>query len=94
MSKGGRRSNLREDKLIDRLDKGRHFGPKSGTIYDKGEKKRLHECKQGAWVRQILPGAGNLGPMLRVIDPKAGLLENRQGMRAKLPPRTQVEVKQ
>ena len=92
MAKGGRRSNIREDKLIDRLDRGRNFGPKGGTIYDEGEIKRLHECIQGSWVKPVLKGAGNLGPMLRVIDPKAGLLENRQGSMVKMPPRTQVEV--
>lgn len=91
MSRGGRRNNLVEDKLLNRLDRGKSMGPR-GSIYDKGEVKRLHECIQGAWVRQVLQGAGNLGPMLRVIDPKAGLLENRQGMRVKLAPRTQVEI--
>jgi hypothetical protein len=91
MSKGGRRSNLIEDKLLNRIDRGRYEGPK-GNIYDEGEKMRLHEASPGAWVRQVMQGAGNLGPMLRVIDAKAGLLENRQGMRIKLAPKAQVVV--
>ena len=93
MARGSWRNKLVEEKLIDRIDRGRNQGPK-GDMYAEGVKKRLHECNQGEWVRQIMPGAGNFGPLLRVIDPKAGILENRQGMRVKVPPRTQVEVRQ
>lgn len=92
MARGSWRNKLVEDKLINRIDRGRYQGPKT-QLYEEGVKKRLHECQQGEWVRQIMQGAGNFGPLLRVIDAKAGILENRQGMRVKLPPRTQVEVK-
>ncbi len=91
MSKGGRRSNRAEDKLISRIDRGAYQGPK-GSQYDEGEKKRLHECIMGMWVRQVMPGAGNLGPLLRVVDPKGGILENRQGMKVRLSPRSQVII--
>lgn len=85
------RNKLVEEKMINKIDRGRYEGPK-GNIDEPGEKKRLHECAQGQWVRQVLKGAGNLGPNLRVIDPKGGILENRQGMRTRLSPRTQVMV--
>ena len=92
MARGSWRNKLVEEKLINRLDRGRHQGPKFNQFDEEGVKKRLHECQQGQWVRQVMKGANHFGPLLRVVDPKAGLLENRQGMRTKLSPRTQVVV--
>lgn len=88
---GSSRNQKEENKIIKLLDRARYQGPQ-GTQFDEGEKKRLHECKQGQWIKQILQGSGHFGPLLRVIDPKAGILENRSGVRHKLPPRTQVMV--
>jgi|AntAceMinimDraft_8_1070364.scaffolds.fasta_scaffold153367_1 hypothetical protein len=94
MGKRGGSRNHRADAIISRIDRAREGlgdGP-SGSIYDEGQKKRLHECQVGEWVRQVLTGANNFGPMLRVIDPTSGILENRRGGQAKLPPRSQVVV--
>lgn len=91
MSRGGWK-NTQLDKMADMLDRARENSGPKGSIYDQGEKKRLHDCRPGDWVRQVLTGAENYGPMLRVIDPKTGVLENRNGARSKMPPRTQVLV--
>ncbi len=91
MSRGGYRDNRWENSVINKIDRGRYSGPKANP-YDEGEKKRLHECQQGQWVKQVLAGKDHYGPMLRVIDAKGGILENRHGARSKLPPRTQVMV--
>ncbi len=94
MVKRGGTRNYRAEALIERIDRAREgmgVGPR-GSIYDEGQKKRLHECRVGDWVRQVLSGTNNFGPLLRVIDPKAGILENRKGGQARLSPRTQVVV--
>lgn len=94
MSRLIRRNNkVFEDRVIGQMDRAREgqTGPK-GSQFDEGVKKRLHDCMPGDWVKQVLSGAGNVGPLLRVVDPKAGLLENRMGVRTKLPPRAQVIV--
>jgi hypothetical protein len=91
MTRGSWRNKLVEERLIARIDRGRERGP-AGADLDESVKMRLHECKVGDWVRQVMAGAGNLGPNLRVIDPKAGILETRHGVRARISPRTQVMV--
>ncbi len=94
MAKGYWRNNkLVEEKLINRIDRAREGreGPQ-GSQFDKAEKKRLHECLPGDWIKQVLTGAEHFGPLMRVIDPKTGLLENRSGTRGRLSPRAQVMV--
>jgi hypothetical protein len=88
------RNKATEEGLLSRMDRAReHAGPrpKSGA-FEEGVKKRLHECKPGDYIRQVLTGANNLGPLLRVLDPKSGELESRDGRRSRLSPRSQVMV--
>ena len=88
------RNQVVENSLLNRMDRAREgsgTGPSSGAI-EEFEKKRLHNCQPGDWIRQVLQGANNYGPLLRVLDPKKGLLENRDGRRQHMQPRTQVVV--
>ncbi|MDP8224204.1 MAG: hypothetical protein P9L99_12650 [Candidatus Lernaella stagnicola] len=88
------RNKLVEDGLLDRIDRGRATGgrkPKGGA-FEETVIKRLHECKPGDYVRQVLKGKGNMGPLMRVMDPQRGLLESRDGRQERLAPRTQVAV--
>ena len=91
MARPGWRNKLVEERMINRIDRGRQEGPKS-DMYAEGVVRRLHECAQGEWVRQVQKGR-HFGPLLRVIDAGAGILETRQGMRVELSPRAQVEVR-
>jgi hypothetical protein len=87
------RNKATEEGLLGRIDRARETGPKPKQgAFEEGVKKRLHECKPGDYVRQVLTGANNLGPQLRVLDPKAGILESRDGRRTNMSPRTQVMV--
>ena len=94
MARGHWRNNkLEEEKVINRIDRARqNMGGPQGSQFDQAVKKRLHECRTGDWIKQVLAGADNFGPLMRVIDPKTGLLENRSGIRGHLPPRAQVMV--
>ncbi len=87
------RNKLVEDGLLGRIDRGREEGhrPKSGA-FEETVKKRLHECRPGDYVRQVMQGKGNFGPLLRVMDPKRGLLESRDGRQSRLAPKTLVAV--
>ncbi|HPQ70448.1 MAG TPA: hypothetical protein PKW95_15065 [bacterium] len=87
------RNKVVESSLLDRIDRGRSEGKKpQGGEFEETVKKRLHECSPGDYVREVLKGANNLGPLLRVIDPKAGILESRAGQISRMSPRTQVAV--
>ncbi len=86
------RNQIPEESLLDKIDRGRSGGvpkPKQGA-FEEGVKIRLHEAKPGDSVRQVLSGANNLGPLLRVVDPKAGLLESRDGRQTRIAPKSQV----
>lgn len=87
------RNKIPEESLLNRIDRGRQAGPrpKSGA-FEETVKKRLHECKPGDYVRQVMQGKENFGPLLRVMDPKSGLLESREGRQSSMSPRTQVVV--
>jgi len=90
---GSWRNRLPEENLLRRIDRGREMSnrPKQGA-FDETVKKRLHDCNPGDYVRQVMSGKDNYGPYLRVVDPRAGLVENREGRKQQLPPRTQVVV--
>jgi len=92
MSRGSWRNKLVEEKMVNRLDRARESGgPRTGAV-EEYEKKRLHACQPGDYVRQVLQGKEHYGPMLRVVDPKSGLLESRDGRQSRMSPRTQVMV--
>ena len=91
MSRGSWRNKLVEERLINQIDRRAQQGPAKND-FEEGQRMRLHEAKQGMWVREIKQGAGNFGPPLRVVDPKGGVLENRKGRIFRLPPRTQILV--
>jgi hypothetical protein len=87
------RNKLPEESLLDRIDRGRTASPRPKTgAFEEVVKKRLHECKPGDYVRQVMQGKENYGPLLRVMDPKSGQLESRDGRQSSLSPRTQVAV--
>ncbi|MCB9476212.1 MAG: hypothetical protein H6683_09265 [Deltaproteobacteria bacterium] len=93
MSKGGMRTNRELEKMVGRIDRERETrGYRGGAAFEEGEKKRLHQCQPGDWIREVLQGEDHYGPPLRVLDPESGLLENRKGVRSKIAPRTQVMV--
>ena len=86
------RNQIPEESLLDKIDRGREGGvpkPKQGA-FEEGVKIRLHEAKPGDYVRQIMAGKNNMGPLLRVVDPKAGLLESRDGRQTRIAPKSQV----
>lgn len=89
------RNKLPEEKMLGRIDRAREGGgegrPKTGA-FEEVKKVRLHQCHPGDWVRQVFAGKENYGPLLRVLDPKAGLLETRDGRQQSLQSRTQVVV--
>ncbi len=87
------RNKLVEEGLLGRIDRQREQGngPKQGDV-EEYKKMRLHECRPGDWVREVLAGTGNYGPLVRVLDPKSGLVESRAGRVQRIPPRTQVGV--
>ena len=88
------RNKLVEEGLLGRIDRQRQqggVGPRTGDV-EEYKKMRLHECKIGDWVREVLPGAGNMGPLMRVLDPKTGTVETRAGRVSRMQPRTQVAV--
>jgi hypothetical protein len=88
------RNKLVEEGLLGRIDRQREHGgdaPKN-TGLEEYKKKRLHECKTGDWVREIMPGTGNFGPQMRILDPKTGIVESRAGRVQRVPPRTMVAV--
>jgi len=94
MSRDSWRNRLAEEKMLGRIDRARDQqggGPKTGAFEDLS-KKKLHECQPGDYIRQVMPGSNNTGPLLRVVDPKTGLLETRDGRRTHIPPRSQVMV--
>jgi len=92
MTKFYRRGNTSEDNMIRRIDRGFASSNRPGDIFAEHVKKRLHECTPGDWVKQVLPGKENYGPLLRILDPSSGILEDKHGKRIILPPKTQVLV--